>query len=128
MRRSWNTVALAWLCLTALPLLAGCDSSSVFYGSRVINEAGFVMDYTVLNHEETAELTLVAGESLRVEFAHDRGSVDVTVGLPDREPIYRGTGQTEAEFTLTIPESGDYRISVTGHRASGKAAFLREGR
>lgn len=115
----------AALCVTLLVLLAGCEGASVLYGNRSTSEAGFEIDYTILDHEEAAELTLEAGESLRVALAHDRGSVDVSVRQKSGESIYLGSDLVNAEFTLIITESGDYRVSVTGHRAVGKASFLR---
>ena len=33
--------------------------------------------------------------------------------------------QKNAEFILTIPEAGNYQISVTGHQAKGKVSFAR---
>ena len=125
MRDQRLRAVFALLCLLVMALLGGCAASSVFYGNRVMSDAGFEMDYTILDHEETAELTLAAGERLQVVFAHERGSVDVTVSLSDHAPIYQGVDQTNAEFALIIPESGDYRISVVGHRAVGQVSFLR---
>ena len=112
-------------CLLVMGLLTGCGKESVFNGSRVSDETGFRMEYTVLNRTDTANMELSEGEELRVAISHTAGNVDVTVGQPGKEPIYRGTGQTNAEFILTIPETGGYRISVTGHRANGKVSFIR---
>lgn len=112
-------------CLLVMSLLTGCGKESLFNGSRVCDETGFRMEYTVLNRIDTADMELSEGEELRVVIAHTAGNVDVTVGQPGKEPIYRGTGQTNAEFILTIPETGSYRISVTGHRANGKVSFIR---
>ena len=116
-----------WLIMVAamLFLLTGCGTSSVFYGSRVSNASEFQMEYSVLNREETAELVLQAGEQLRVALSHTEGTVDVTVGMEGQEPVYRGNGQQNAGFVLEIPETGNYRISVSGHRAKGNVSFIR---
>ena len=106
-------------------LLTGCGTSSVFYGSRVSNASEFQMEYSVLNREETAELVLQAGEQLRVTLSHTEGTVDVTVGMEGKEPIYRGNGQQNAEFMLVIDETGNYQISVSGHQAKGSVSFTR---
>ena len=116
---------LCVVCLLVMGLLTGCGKESVFNGSRVSDETGFRMEYTVLNRTDTADMELSEGEELRVVIAHTAGNVDVTVGQPGKEPIYRGTGQTNAEFILTIPETGSYQISVAGHRANGKVSFIR---
>ncbi len=106
-------------------LLTGCGTSGIFDGSRVSNASEFQMEYSVLNREETAELVLQAGEQLRVALSHTEGTVDVTVGMDGNEPIYRGRGQQNAGFVLEIPETGNYRISVSGHRAKGNVSFIR---
>ena len=52
-------------------------------------------------------------------------TVDVTVGMNGKEPIYRGNGQQNAEFVLEILVKGNYHISVSGHQAKGNIAFIR---
>ncbi|MBO4836734.1 MAG: hypothetical protein J5564_03470 [Clostridia bacterium] len=81
------------------------------------------MEYTVLDREETADLVLTEGDSLQVSLVNGSGTVDVLIGREGKEPVYRGTRQQYADFVLIVPESGTYRISVTGHRARGQAAF-----
>ena len=126
MQPSAGKRAVAWglLALTLL-LLAGCGTESVFNGSRTANESGFEMEYTALNREETADLTLSAGDQLRVVIAQTGGNVDVTVGQEGKEPLYRGTKQENADFVLTAPETGSYHISVVGHQAKGRVSFTR---
>jgi len=114
-------VLLITLCL----LLAGCGSPSAFEGTRTKSESGFWMEYSVLDREETADLTMAEGEELEVRIHHTAGDVDVTVGRVGEEPVYQGSGQTNAEFAVTIPKAGTYRISVTGHRAKGSVFFNR---
>ena len=81
------------------------------------------MEYAVLDRKETADLALTEGDSLQVSLVNGSGTVDVVIGREGKEPVWRGTGQQNAEFVLIIPESGMYRISVTGHRAKGQASF-----
>lgn len=116
---------LAGLCLLMTLLLSGCGQGPVFDGSRAANKSRFEMDYAVLNREETADMALQEGDELLVELSHTSGSVDVKVGQPGRDAIYSGAGQTNASFALTIPASGTYQISVTGHQAAGRVSFLR---
>ena len=106
-------------------LLAGCRAGSVFDGSRVSDTSGFRMEYSILNREESADLTLREGDCLLVSLSHTEGTVDVTVGMEGQTPIYRGNGQQHAEFVLEILEKGHYHISVSGHQAKGNIAFIR---
>ncbi|MBE6726463.1 MAG: hypothetical protein E7576_14930 [Ruminococcaceae bacterium] len=124
-RISRRTAAAFVLFLAIIRLLTGCGSPSTFEGTRTSGETGFWMEYAILDREETADLPLKEGEELQVRIQHTVGDVDVTVGKVGEEPIYKGSGQTNAEFSLTIPKSGTYRISVTGHQAKGSIFFNR---
>ncbi len=117
----------AGICMFAamIFLLAGCRAGSVFDGSRVSDTSGFRMEYSILNREESAGLNLTEGDRLQVSLSHTEGTVDVTVGMNGKEPIYRGNGQQNAEFVLEILEKGNYHISVSGHQAKGNIAFIR---
>ena len=118
-----KTVAGIFMLAVMLFLLTGCGTSSVFDGSRISNASEFRMEYSVLDREETAELALKAGDQLRVTLSHTEGTVDVTVGIEGKTPIYRGSGQQNADFVLEITEAGNYRISVSGHQAKGNVSF-----
>ena len=119
--------ATAGICMFAamIFLLAGCGTGSVFDGSRVSDASGFRMEYSILNREESAGLNLTEGDRLQVSLSHTEGSVDVTVGMNGKEPIYRGNGQQNAEFVLEIAETGSYHIFVSGHQAKGNISFTR---
>ena len=81
------------------------------------------MEYRILDKEESAEMKLTEGDQIQVHIAHTTGNVDVIVGEKGEEPIYKGTAQENADFILTIPKTGSYQISVTGHRAKGEISF-----
>ena len=117
----------ACVCMLAamLFLLTGCRTGSVFDGSRVSDASGFRMEYSILNREESAGLNLTEGDRLQVSLSHTEGTVDVTVGMNGKEPIYRGNGQQNADFVLEIAETGSYHISVSGHQAKGNVSFIR---
>ena len=122
-----NRKAAAVICILAAMvfLLTGCRTGSVFDGSRVSDASGFRMEYSMLNREESADLTLREGDCLRVSLSHTEGTVDVTVGMNGKEPIYRGNGQQNADFVLEIAETGNYHIFVSGHQAKGNISFTR---
>ena len=122
--RTARAAAVIFL-LAACLLFAGCGSPSAFEGTRTKSESGFWMEYSILDREETADLTMAEGEELEVRIRHTAGDVDVTVGRVGEEPVYRGSELTNAEFAVTIPKAGTYRISVTGHRAKGSVFFNR---
>lgn len=111
------------LCMLLCAALTGCQAGTGFSGSRSVSAEGFRLDYTHLDQQESATLSLNAGDALRVVLSATGGTVDVTVGLADAEPLYEGKGLTDMAFTLNIRQGGEYRIAVTGHRAAGSAAF-----
>ena len=115
--------AVAAVLLAMCLLLTGCGENSNFDGSGTSDETGFRMEYSILDKEESAELYLTEGDQLQVHISHTAGNVDVTVGRDGEEPIYKGTGQENADFLLTVPKTGSYQISVTGHRAKGELSF-----
>ena len=115
--------AISAILLVMCLLFAGCEGKSTFDGSRTSGETEFRMEYSILNKEESAELKLAEGDQLQVSISHTTGNVDVIVGRNGEEPIYKGTGQENADFILTIPQTGAYQISVRGHRAKGKISF-----
>ena len=83
------------------------------------------MEYSILDKEESAEMKLTEGDQIRVQISHTAGNVDVIVGENGEDPIYKGTEQENADFILTVPKTGRYQISVTGHRAKGETSFTR---
>ena len=114
-----NTAILMAMCL----FLSGCGEKITFDGSRTSGETMFRMEYSILDREESAELKLREGDQIKVHISHTAGNSDVIVGQEGEEPIYKGTAQENADFILTVPKTGCYHISVTGHRAKGEISF-----
>jgi hypothetical protein len=96
-----------------------------FEGSIISTETEFRMEYSILNKEESAELKLTEGDQIQVSISNTAGNVEVIVGQNGEDPIYKGTGQENADFILTIPKTGAYQILVIGHHAKGEIYFTR---
>ena len=118
-----KTIILSTILLAACLLLSGCGGKGAFDGSKTSDETLFRMEYSILDKEESAELKLAEGDQIQVHISHTAGNVDVIVGHNGEEPIYKGTVQENADFILTVPETGCYHVSVTGHRAKGEVSF-----
>lgn len=116
----WMLMAVS-LCITAV----GCHAGSTFDGSRSSEADSFRMEYSVLDQQERASLALAAGDALQVVIAQEAGTVDVTVGIEEKGPIYEGSGLTDTSFILNISEAGAYQITVTGHGACGSVSFTK---
>ena len=120
-----KTIILSVILLVMGLLLTGCGRKNTFDRSRTSEETGFRMEYSILDKKESAEMKLTEGDQIQVHISHTAGNVDVIVGQNGEEPIYKGTEQENADFILTIPKTGCYHISVTGHRAEGAIYFTR---
>ena len=118
-----KTINLAAILMAICLLLSGCGGKSTFDGSRTSDETGFRMEYRILDKEESAEMKLTEGDQIQVHISHTTGNVDVIVRQNGEEPIYKGTEQENTDFILTVPKTGCYHISVTGHRAKGEVSF-----
>ena len=124
-KKAWILTVIGLALTAAVICLLVSRTPVAFDGSMTTDAAGSHMEYRVLDKEISARLDLTAGEELKVTLAHVSGTVDLTVGMEGREPIYRGNGQKNAGFILKIPETGNYRVLVTGHKAKGSASFTR---
>lgn len=122
-KRGITKEAITAILLAICLLLSGCGGKATFDGSKTSDETGFRMEYSILDKEESAELELTEGNQIQVHISHTAGNVDVIVGQNSEDPIYKGTGQENADFILTVPKTGCYHISVAGHRAKGEISF-----
>ena len=104
--------ALAALALTLF--LSGC-SAPTFNGSR----------YTVLNTTDGQTLSLEAGDTLDVAVVSASGTVSVKIQKEGALPLYDQEDVPTGQFSLEIPEDGEYNITVTGEQARGSVSFVR---
>ena len=114
--------ALAALALTLF--LSGC-SAPTFNGSRTGNDSQFLMEYTVLNTTDGQTLSLEAGDTLDVAVVSASGTVSVKIQKEGELPLYDQEDVPTGQFSLEIPEDGEYNITVTGERARGSVSFVR---
>ena len=114
--------ALAALALTLF--LSGC-SAPTFNGSRTGNDIQLLMEYTVLNTTDGQTLSLEAGDTLDVAVVSTSGTVSVNIQKDGEPPLYAQEDVPTGQFSLEIPEDGEYSITVTGERARGSVSFVK---
>lgn len=111
------------LCL----VFSSCSFNN-FNGTENLKEDNFQIDYAFFNQQKNGFLTLAKGDVLQVLISHSKGSVDVKVGIKEKDAIYEGKNLTNNNFTLNIREDGIYQIDVIGHKACGSVKFTKKSR
>lgn len=125
------TAALLLIVLGVAAYIFYGQSSVRFDGDRIVSAdpASFSLRFNVLNTADSQTLTFREGDSLRVSWLIESGSVDLVIAMEGETPLYQANGRgkgDEATFDLTIPKSGGYTITVTGKNAKGWLKFTTE--
>ena len=98
----------------------------VFDGSRVGNPDGYWLDFSYMDKSDSQTMYLESGDTLNVTYEVRNGRIDVTIGISDQDPIYRGSDVQTGAFALPIQETDEYVISVNASKASGRLEFERK--
>jgi len=111
--------AMAILSVLILALcLGGCDED-IFSGNRRVDESSYQIDFTMLNGERKQVLPFREGDELKVEITRIKGSIRMAVTSEDGLEVYSGDCSVTTSFTVRVPKTGNYVISVVGSRAQG---------
>ena len=71
------------------------------------------------------DLSLEAGDALDVAVVSTSGTVSVNIQKEGAPPLYAREDVPTGQFSLEIPEDGEYNITVTGEQARGSVSFVR---
>ena len=125
MKKRVAMIALAVICLTAGILLGnawvGMRSSSVYTSIR--NEDSYLLEFHPLNMEHAETYQLAEGSSIRVDIVRTAGRLAVSIGQEGQKAIYSGNNAESASFTVLVPETGTYVLTVSGRQAEGSVKF-----
>lgn len=106
-------------------LLSGCIEPS-FNGSRTGNKDQFIMEYSIMNTEDSQILTLEKDDIVDVQIVSDAGQLSITLQKDDEKPIYKDDNISSTQsFQIIIKESGKYKLIVKGDRAKGSISFIK---
>lgn len=119
---SWILCAVLVVLLTAmlLPWLLPTQESRY---TRRVEEDFFSLGMEPLNCTIAEPFTLQKGDTIDVSVDRISGELEITIGQENREPIYEGRNPQLGSFRVTVPEDGDYLLSVTGKQAQGNISF-----
>ena len=129
--------AAAWIYMLAAMffLLTGCGTGSVFDGSRGSDASGFRMEYSMLNQEESADLTAFRFHFLPLQlkrllgFRTDPAALRLLSGVPEPPfgivcclPCFRFHSGAEDQFVI-MPQDEFPHVVILGFRAEGHFAY-----
>jgi len=101
--------------------ISACTASK---GSIVIlenpNGKGFTMDFKEWGSKNKCELSLDKGDVLQFEVVREDGEIALTVSGKNGSEPYTGNDLRSGVFTVTVSETDQYVIRITGKGATGK--------
>lgn len=125
MKKRMAMIALAVICLAVGILLGnawvGMRSSSVYTSIR--NEDNYLLEFHPLNMEHTETYQMTEGSSIQVDIVRAAGWLDVSIGQEGKKAIYTANNAESASFTVLVPETGAYVLTVSGRQAEGSVKF-----
>ena len=113
------SIVIAFLVLGGAFAYRALHTSGKFHGNLVKNPNHFRMDASYFNGTEGCVLPLQKDQWLKVQMRLEKGEMTLRIADETSAPLYQGDGSACSEFLLAVPETGDYSVSLTGHRANG---------
>ena len=126
MKRKWTFIGLCSAVLVlvlALGILPSIWLSNDSRYSRKVEEDFFSLGMERLNCTIEEPFPLHKGDTIDVSVVRVSGELMISIGEKGLEPIYEGKNPERISFRVTIPEDGDYLLSVYGKQAEGSISF-----
>ena len=83
----------------------------------------FSLDMERLNCTIREPFSLKKGDTIDVNMVQISGELSISIGQENQEPIYEGRNPELSSFRVTIPEDGNYSLSVSGKQAERSISF-----
>ncbi len=99
-----------------------------FDGDRISESGRFALQFERMNMTDSETMALEEGDALHVSWLIESGHVDIVIGMEGKEAVYRANDRPagdEADFSVEIPQTGTYTITVTAREAKGWIKFLK---
>lgn len=112
--------------LIAAALLLALCLSACGAKSEIIedsNDSGMSFKLTNISGGFAREMELEEGDNVAFEITVTGGTLDIVLKKSGSEPVYRGNDARTGSFTVVIPESGIYSLSIAGKNASGSISI-----
>ncbi len=114
------TKRLVTLMAVLLAALGLCACATGAQHTEQASDTAYSVAFTAWSGERNHELTLNEGDLLQVEITHAGGDIRLSIHAMDGSAVYRGKGLTSCAFTVEVPASGRYVVTVLGKDASGQ--------
>jgi hypothetical protein len=88
---------------------------------------GFTMDLKEYNSKSKCELSLVKGDVVQVEIECKEGEIALMVSGKNGSEPYTGNNLKSGIFTVTVPETDEYIMRITGKNATGQVMIKNVG-
>lgn len=86
---------------------------------------GFMVESGQLNKSIVKEYNLKEGDIIEVSHDYNGGSLYISIGIESKEPVFYGNSYNGmGNFTVEIPEDGNYKIKCSGRKAKGVIKFV----
>lgn len=109
------------LVIAIILAFSACAASK---GSIVIlespNNKGFTMDFKEWSSKNKCEISLNKGDVLQFNVVREAGEIYLTVSCKNGSEPYTGNDVKSGIFTVTVHETDQYVVHITGKDATGK--------
>ncbi len=112
------------LLLPLVLILMAISACAVIKGIIIINEnpngTGFTIDLKEWSSKSKCQMSLNKGDELQIEVIREKGEIALQIkGNKGSEP-YTGNNLKSGIFTVTVSETDNYDIHITGNDATAK--------
>ena len=109
--------------LTFIVLVWTLTACQVPKGSVIFIEniscSGFEIQFSEWDEHNKCELSLNKGDEIQIVIVCEKGSVTLNIHEKNGMETYSGNGLESAQFSVKVPEAGEYVITIRGEDASG---------
>ena len=103
-----------------LALFAACAPAGGIVVTESVSGTGCNMEFKKFSETQKCELALEAGDALEVEISRESGEISLSITGKNGSRVYTGNGLKSRSFTVTVSETDQYIVEVSGKRATGE--------
>lgn len=94
-------------------------NQKVFVGEKIKSSDSYLLDIKKMNKSDFHIMYLKNGDLIKINFATEKGSLNLLITDQNGETIYEGNGKVSNEFSIKILNDGNYTFLVEAKWAKG---------